>query len=84
MAYFIAIAFWDISSLLGIRDDGILDTAWALENDISVYFQSGSSEHTQAKDDAYANIATKRKMTGLPLPWEFATITPLATIYGVA
>lgn len=27
---------------------------------------------------------TKRRMTELPLPWEFATITPLAIVYGIA
>ena len=26
----------------------------------------------------------ERKVTELPLPWEFATITPLAIAYGVA
>jgi hypothetical protein len=26
----------------------------------------------------------KRKMTDLPLPWEFGTIAPLAVVYGIA
>ncbi|KAF1838218.1 hypothetical protein BDW02DRAFT_636652 [Decorospora gaudefroyi] len=29
-------------------------------------------------------LQPKRKMTELPLPWEFAMITPLAVIYGIA
>ena len=30
------------------------------------------------------NMTVKRESTELPLPWEFATITPLAIVYGVA
>ncbi|KAI9866612.1 MAG: hypothetical protein M1813_001164 [Trichoglossum hirsutum] len=33
---------------------------------------------------AQRNMTVKREPTELPLPWEFATITPLAIIYGVA
>lgn len=29
-------------------------------------------------------LQPKRRMTELPLPWEFATITPMAVVYGVA
>lgn len=34
--------------------------------------------------DQKAVLRGKRKNTELPLPWEFATITPLAIIYGIA
>jgi hypothetical protein len=84
---------WRISSLLLF---GITVAFWVFETIASwtrlerwraiyLYFcnQEGLERHRRDMTRRQT-LQPKRKMTELPLKWEFATITPMAIIYGVA
>ncbi|KAF2029125.1 hypothetical protein EK21DRAFT_101345 [Setomelanomma holmii] len=84
---------WRISSLLLF---GITVAFWVFETIASwtrlgrwktIYLHIVNREGLATHRKNMTRIQTlqpKRKMTELPLPWEFATITPMAILYGVA
>lgn len=83
---------WRICSLLLF---GITVAFWIFETTASwtrlgrwkaIYLYIFNREALEAhkRRIAQRNMTDKRESTELPLPWEFATITPLAIVYGVA
>ena len=83
---------WRISSLVLF---GITVAFWVLETMASwtrlgrwkaIYLYIFKRKTLEAHQQRIAekNMTMKRESVELPLPWEFATITPLAIIYGVA
>jgi hypothetical protein len=83
---------WRVSSLLLF---GITTAFWLFETAASwtrlgrwktlylfIFNHKGLAQHRTRMANRSATIARQSKQ--LPLPWEFATITPLAIIYGVA
>jgi hypothetical protein len=73
---------WRVSSLLLF---GIIVAFWVFET-IASWTRLGRAglERHRSRMNRKATLTVKRKNTELPLPWEFATITPLAIVYGIA
>lgn len=84
---------WRVSSLLLF---GITAAFWLFETMASwtrlgrwrkiwlyLFNREGLEKH-EARLRRKGTLTVARKMTELPLPWEFATITPLAIVYGIA
>ncbi|KAF1357602.1 hypothetical protein EJ07DRAFT_167513 [Lizonia empirigonia] len=72
---------WRVSSLLLF---GITAAFWLFET-MASWTRLGREdlEKHEARLRRKGTLTVARKMTELPLPWEFATITPLAIVYGI-
>ncbi|KAJ4374814.1 hypothetical protein N0V83_001891 [Neocucurbitaria cava] len=74
----ITVAFWVFETMASWTRLGRWKTIYLyLTNKEKVEMHKRKITHRQT-------LQPKRRMTELPLPWEFAMITPLAIIYGVA
>ena len=74
----ITVAFWIFETIASWTRLGRWRTVWLY------VFNRASLEAHRSRMQRKATLLVKRKNTELPLPWEFATITPLAIIYGIA
>ncbi|KAL1650536.1 hypothetical protein SLS61_006002 [Didymella pomorum] len=74
----ITVAFWVFETIASWTRLGRWRTIW-----LYIFNRAGLERH-RIRMDRKATLTVKRKNTELPLPWEFATITPLAIVYGIA
>lgn len=74
----ITVAFWVFETIASWTRLGRWRTIW-----LYVFNRAGLDRHRN-RMERKATLIVKRKNTELPLPWEFATITPLAIVYGIA
>lgn len=70
----ITVAFWVFETIASWTRLERWRTIW-----LYVFNRAGLEKHRSR-----ITMTVKRKNTELPLPWEFATITPLAIVYGIA
>ncbi|KAF3011023.1 hypothetical protein E8E13_010914 [Curvularia kusanoi] len=74
----ITVAFWVFETIASWTRLGRWQTIWLY------LFNRAALERHRNRMQRKVTLTVKRKNTELPLPWEFATITPLAILYGIA
>lgn len=74
----ITVAFWVFETIASWIRLGRWRAIWLY------IFNRAALEKHRTQMERKATLAVKRKNSELPLPWEFATITPLAVFYGIA
>lgn len=74
----ITVAFWVFETIASWTRLGRWRAIW-----LHIFNKAGLEKHRHQMERK-ATLIVKRKNTELPLPWEFAVITPLAIVYGIA